>query len=218
MKHTGLKLNNRGAAMMVCIIIIAILMIFTFSLLAVSYTLYSSQNNAMQDDKNSEAAKSLAVAIRDELTAGTEESSLCKYLRYNIVADPEGELTDEQVWPCYDPSREGHDAAYAKRYFLLKKSEAADIPGYPSETGVCMWWTKELKEGSTDPKVYLFVETECRSGSQSYVVRSRYQLKRRKGNDTGSSYPAFSGSRNLNPVKNRIDTSEVWLWKFVESE
>ena len=214
-KRVRLKLNDRGVALMVCITIIAILMIFCFSLLAVAYSLYSSQNNNLQDDRNSEAAKSLAMAIREELTSGEEDSFLCKYLRYNIVAEEDALLDPLEVWPHYAAGEENHGEKDARRYFSLQKSDYADIKGFPSDISLCMWWTKP-EEGDIDGKVNLFVEIESRAGSQSYVIRNRYELD--TDNSTRSIYSKKSMQKSINPGEKTIDTHYVWHWTFVESE
>lgn len=215
MLRDRLKLNDRGVAMMVCITIIAVLMIFCFSLLAVSYSLYTSQNNSMQEEKNAEAAKSLDMALRQELTSESEDSFLCKYLRYNIVAGYDEPLnTKGETWPHYAPDESGHDASYAKRYFKLEKTDGVSINGMPSETSVGMWWTRTT-EGSSNEVVHLFVEVTCRSGSQSYVVTSEYELLQRKSEP--SSYAPMSDQIEVNPAKNWINRTYRWRWKYLGS-
>ena len=214
MLRDRLKLNNRGVAMMVCITIIAILMVFCFSLLAVSYSLYTSENNSMQEEKNAEAAKSLDMALREEITADSEDSFLCKYLRYNIVAGYDEALnTKGETWPHYSPEESGHDASSAKRYFRLDKTDGVSINGLPSETSVCMWWTRNETGGSGE-EIHLFVEVTCRSGSQSYVVTSEYELLQRKGNST---YAPMSDQIEVNPAKNWINRLYRWRWKYLGS-
>lgn len=217
MRQGRLKLNDRGVAMMVCITIIAILMIFCFSLLAVSYSLYSSQNNSMQEEKNSEAAKSLDLALREELTSGSEDSFLNKYLRFNIVAGQDALVnTKGETWPHYDPDLAEHDASYAKRYFTLEKTDGVSINGFPSRTSVCMWWTLDKAENDENEIVHLFVETECVSGSQSYVITSEYELSERSGKP--STYNPASEQREVNPADNRINRKYIWYWKYLGSE
>lgn len=217
MRRQGSKTDNRGVAMMVCITIIAILMIFCFSLLSVCYSLYSSQNNSMQEDKNAEAAKSLDMSIREDLTSGSEDSFLAKYLRYNIVSgndalkNPGGE-----TWPHYDPDKDSNTWEYAKRYFRLEKSDSASINGFPSSTSVCMWWTCPGTSVNKSDYTHLFVEVECRSGSQSYVIRSEYELREKTG--TISDYAEVTGQTDVNPAGNLIDRRCVWIWKYLGSE
>lgn len=218
-----LKKDNRGVAMMVCIVIIAILMIFCFSLLAVSYNFYSSQNNSMQEDKNAEAARSLDMAIREELTADSEDSFLCKYLRYNIVSGNDAYYcTKGETWPHYDPEAEveqdglPHDMKAAKRYFKLEKSDSVSLNGFPAETSVCMWWTQPGTCVNDSESTHLFVEVECRSGSQSYVIRSEYELLELK--KTSSYVSSTSTQPDINPAGNTIDRHYRWRWKYVGSE
>ena len=216
MIKSRLKLNDRGVAMMVCITIIAILMVFCFSLLAVSYSLYTSQNNSMQEEKNAEAAKSLDMALREELSADSEDSFLCKYLRYNIVAGYDEPLNIKgETWPHYDPGADGHDASYAKRYFKLQQSDGVSINGLPSETSVGMWWTKKTPENGGSEEIHLFVEVTCRSGSQSYVITSEYELLQRRGNP--SSYAPMSDQLEVNPAQNYINRIYRWRWKYLGS-
>ena len=214
-KNYSIKTDDRGVAMMVCITIIAILMIFCFSLLAVSYSLYSSQNNTMQEERNAEAAKSLSMAIREELTADSEDSLLVKYLRYNIVTGADAEKNEEESWPHYEPGVTGHDEESAKRYFKLQKSDAVSINGVPSSTEICMWWTAPETEINPDEDAHLFVEVECRSGSQSYVVCSEYKLM--EFDDEVCSYAANSEQVSINPAHRFIDRNFIWRWEFVGS-
>ena len=216
-KKTRLRIcgNDRDVAMMVCVVIIAV--VFCFSLLAVSYSLYSSQNNSMQEDKNAEAAKSLSMAIREELTSESEDSFLCKYLRYNIVSGNDAPLCVKgETWPHYDPETAGHDADAAKRYFLLEKSDAVSINGFPGSLSVCMWWTSPGTSVNDSQKTHLFVEVESRSGSQSYLIRSDYELLERSGQPSG--YVRTSTQTDINPAGNSINRMYRWQWRYVGSE
>ena len=206
--------KDKGVAMVVCITIISILVIFCFSLLLVSYTLYASQNKNNQSDLNQEAAKSLADAFRQELTESNEKSNLMKYLRYNVY---------QNSWPFYEPGVDGHDDVDAKRYFTIEKNGTSDIAGYPGKVEVCMYWT--LPEGATsfDPSadsaaknhLHLFLEITTKSGSQSYTILSTYELSVRVGTST---YPDQSIYANFNPANNTINREEKWVWKFLGSE
>lgn len=218
-----LKKDNRGVAMMVCIVIIAILMIFCFSLLAVTYSFYASQNNSMQEDKNAEAARSLDMAIREELTADSEDGFLCKYLRFNIVSGNDAYYCPQgESWPHYDPDAgvelDGleHDMKAAKRYFKLEKSDSVSLNGFPSEMSVCMWWTQPGTSVNDSESTHLWVEVESRSGSQSYVIRSEYELLEMK---KASSYVSSTSTQaGINPAGNTIDRRYRWRWKYVGSE
>ena len=67
-KNNNLTSNNKGASMIVAIIIMGILIVFTFSLMLVAYTLYASQTKNIASMKCSESANTLSQAIEDELS------------------------------------------------------------------------------------------------------------------------------------------------------
>lgn len=212
--------KNNGVAMIVCITIIAVLVIFCFSLLLVSYTFYASQNKNTQSDRNAEAAKSLSFALREEIVESSEKSNLVKYLRYNV---------QQKSWPFYAPGVDGHGEVEAKRYFKLSKNDKADIKGYPGKIEVCIYWMlpedmdldpetweREMLSGKLDVNhTRLFVEVECKSGSQSYVTVSEYQLFVYKDHST---FPPTSTVVAVNPAGNSIDTERIWKWSFVGIE
>ena len=202
--------KNDGVAMIVCITIISILVIFCFSLLLASYTFYASQNKNTQSDLNAEAAKTLSMALREELTESSEKSNLVKYLRYNVQQDS---------WPYYEPSTSGHEAEYAKRYFNLNVNGDTVLDGYPGMVSVSMYWMlpepeeeEETPDADDINRTRLFIEVECKSGSQSYVVVSEYQLSVFNENST---YIAQSTKKSFNPANKTINTNEVWKWGFV---
>ena len=76
-----------------------------------------------------------------------------------------------------------------------------------------MWWTRNETGGSGE-EIHLFVEVTCRSGSQSYVVTSEYELLQRKGNST---YAPMSDQIEVNPAKNWINRLYRWRWKYLGS-
>ena len=161
---------NKGVTMIVAIIIMAILVIFTFSLTLIAYTLYASQNKNVASMRCAEAANTLSVALENELTYVNDsddiypekDSYLYRYLRYNLCQD-------NVTWPYYiadDVS--GHDKKAAYRYFDLRYNsekkqnvtpadggassvEAVDgIEGMPGKTIVCIYW--KLPENATVTK------------------------------------------------------------------
>ena len=242
MKIGNYKNNkNSGATMIVCIIIMAILMTFTFSLAIVSYTLYSSQNKNIASKKCSEAANTLSVAIDEELTSSNayKNSYLWRYIRCNIL--------QESTWPFYasELSGDDHNETAAYRYFNMKYTEAdvvKSVEGAPSKTSVCIYWelpedyeastyeqsgninglTGEEKEGTR-----LFVEITCEAGSQSYTIVNEYTLKAvtlvDDSSDEVSNYINEMTSlqddhAQFNPCENNIATNEKWEWELVSRE
>ncbi len=200
------KADNRGVALMVAVVIIGILMVFTFSLLLVTYTLYSSQNKKAASLRNAEAANTLSQAITTELEKGEDlpAAELWRYLRFNICQDG--------TWPYYYPGASyiGHDEKAAFRYFNLnynyvtryfgEASKKADTPegedydppggmeGFPGSVKLCVYWrlpaekeadyeTVEAKPSEIQKsKLRLYVEVICETASQSYVVKNCYTL------------------------------------------
>ena len=198
--------DDSGATMIVAIVIMTILIVFTFSLTLIAYTLYASQNKNIASMRCSEAANTLSKALGDELTYQNDaenrypefDSYLYKYIRFNI-------LQDNKTWPYYDPQESaGHDKASAYRYFDLmyynnkqaydenmnkKDGETVDsVEGLPGKTTVCVYWM--LPEG-VDPAsvpcaksdltskkgVRLVIEVTCEVASQSYTVEREYVLE-----------------------------------------
>lgn len=165
--------KEKGMTMIVAVVIMAILIVFTFSLTLIAYSLYSSQNKNLSSMKCAEAANTLVVALADELCyedAATErypeyDSYLYKYIRYNL-------FHSSQTWPYYKKNDEDHNATKACRYFDLnyntkkkvydengeeKKQENEEgeqtsvnvdhVEGLPGKTVVCIFW--ELPSGAT---------------------------------------------------------------------
>jgi hypothetical protein len=190
--------HNKGATMLVAIIIMAILIVFTFALTLAAYTLYASQNKNIASMKCAIAANSLSDALTGELNYiydvpddevklyPEQESYLYKYLRFNIC--------QEGTWPYYAPGETGHTAEYAYRYFDLmhntnKTVEGKKIDyieGIPGKVVICIYWM--LPEGvdpSTNPDlttldkngIRLFVEVTCEASSQSYTAKKEYVLR-----------------------------------------
>ena len=156
--------HDAGAALIFAVIVISILIIFTFSLSLIAYTLYASQTKNIASMRCREAANSLSVALGDELTYEDtvnnkypeSESYLYKYLRYNLCQDT--------TWPYYvSDNTVGHDRKAAVRYFKLssngaKKVYDADmevkkdadgdgilvrdsgVEGLPGKTEVAVYW------------------------------------------------------------------------------
>ena len=159
-------LCNRGATMIAALVVMTILIAFTFSLTLVAYTLYASQNKNNVSMKCAEAANTLSDALGDEITYIDEannrfpeyDSYLYRYLRYNIC--------QSRTWPYYDPkdtTNHGKDKAF--RYFDLyhntskvlydengepvtvtddSGNEAVqnidNVEGMPGNVEVCMYW------------------------------------------------------------------------------
>ncbi len=179
--------DHKGASMMLAIIIIGIILVFTFSLLLVSYTLYASQNKKVSSVRCSEAANSLSVALEDELddSEAYKNSALYKYLRCNA-------LQGTKTWPYYDPKTDGHGRDEAFRYFDLNTNgNYPEVEGFPGSIKLCIYWTpkdnddiknklqtKSFEElGNDRSGAEIHIEIIAVSGSQTYTVTNSYEVK-----------------------------------------
>ena len=220
--------------MMVAVVIIGILMIFIFSLLLVSYTLYASQNKKPSARKNSEAANSLSLAMQTELEQpeAYNESALWKYLRCNIL---------QTTWPYYEPGTSGHGDKEAFRYFTLnyqridefevnlEESQSGmlgELSGFPGNVEVCMYW--ELPDDVTNVEkanpsgiedktgTKLHMEIICETANQKYVVTNHYVLTQSTdpSSDEKKTLNKLSSDSNYNPYSTTIKSNEKWVWEL----
>lgn len=240
--------NNHGAALMVAVVIIGILLVFTFSLLLVTYTLYSSQNKNAASKRNSEAANTLSKALTTELTK--TDGELWRYLRFNIC--------QQNTWPYYDPeyAGTGHDEKAAFRYFNLNvnyiesyfgesvnsQTEGGttvnedlqnSMEGFPGSVKLCIYWAPpqgmidedhslvsitDIMNNKKDLR--LFVEVICETASQSYVVKNEFKL-RLVPTDTKQKnrLKAYSEVPAYKPLDDTVyNPDEGWNWDFVTRE
>ena len=236
------KDNNRGAALMVAVVIIGILMVFTLSLLLVTYSLYSSQNKNAAGTRNSEAANTFSVALTTELEKKQSDSELWRYLRFNIC--------NRGTWPYYKPGLAGHGETEAFRYFDLnynfvskyfdtpsttEQDPLSGLEGFPGKMKLCIYWrvpankddvaetyAESLYDGANKTGVRLYIEVICETGSQSYVVKNEYILTE---DDFGSGeYRLKNALKNYvdidayNPLGLDIDLTKKWIWNFNSRE
>ena len=223
-RNTSLS-NNRGSALFVVIIIIGVLVIFAFSLLLVSYTLYASQNKRAASLRCSEAANTLSEAMKGELEdeEAYSRSWLWVYLRYNLFQN------SDKTWPYYDPNKAGHTSEYAYRYFNLKPNTNYGVEGFPGEIELCMYWTlpedsvledDELEVASIEEKdgAHLYIDVICSSGSQSYTLQDKYRINVTEYTPADADKVAaieddFTNKKK-NPLGNNIQTNEDWEFEY----
>lgn len=232
------KLNNRGAAMMLTVVLIMVIMIFAFSLILVSYTLYSSQTKNLSSARNMEAVNSLSLALQDEMedADASANSNLWKYIRCNIVYNDTS--TEWLDWPYYAENSDGvalagHTSTEAYRYFTLDKNP--DIEGFPARTRVCIYWM--LPEGMSEAAfktmlanpdsadaiiaktgVRLVMEITAESGSQIYRVTDTYQLSVTETTDALEQTAISLASQNpdCNPALHTVSSNEKWAWVRID--
>ena len=233
--------KNKGAALIVAIIVIAVLMVFAFSLMLVTYTLYSSQNKKIASKKCSEAANTLSQAMETELTDKEAylNSDLWIYLRFHLM---------QEDWPFYEPKLDGHKAADSiKTYDMFVNPQYIEngkstLTGYPGSIIIKVYWMlpeqvyedhKSDREmtyiNSLDPATFtmadkkdirLFVEMTAESANQSYTVKNEYTLQIGPYNDDDNPEKkkianSYSGNELYNKGhKYSIKSNEHWIWKF----
>ncbi|MBP5565108.1 MAG: hypothetical protein J6X45_05245 [Lachnospiraceae bacterium] len=227
MKKRISRQQNKGAAMIMTVIIIAIIMVFCFSLILVSYNLYASQNKNLATMRNTEASESLVHALDAELTDNENigKSPLWKYIRMNVAyktdftSDP-----DWNDWPYYDPSASSgpHSEASAVREFALTGNP--DMQGVPADVRVYMYWMipgsvddfKTKVEGGGYPNgVRLHVKVVSKTANQTYEAEEVYKLTVRKNDNEGKAILSAIDS-SCNPGGHTIDSNEKWIWKRVK--
>ena len=239
--------KNSGAAMVVAIIVIAVLMVFTFSLILVSYTLFASQNKRVASKKCSEAANSLSLAMASELDSSKNEnayknSDFWIYLRYHLM---------QGDWPFYEPKLEGHRESNAFKSFEMMvnpnyiPSGKSTIDGYPGSVKIRAYWmlpktlydehsietepdffrTYTFSDWSDKSGVRLFLEITCESASQSYTVKNEYYLSIVPYDSTDpdqESEMTILASYATSPLYNSdhktIMSGERWRWVFEKRE
>ena len=236
MNHTSKrKLNNKGAAMVLTVVIILVVMIFVFSLILVSYNLYASQTKNLTSTRNAEAVNTLSNALADELTDGDAylNSNLWKYIRYNIAYnDTSGDWED---WPCYLLQDDGitavagHDRNYACRYFTVDNN--SNIEGTPAVTTVCIYWMPPEGMDAVDfataiaanpisakNGLRLIVETTAQTANQVYRVTDIYELSVNKITDAAKIQELrLEGEvSEFNPVPHTVNYDEDWTFVHVE--
>ena len=222
-----LRVDNSGSALFVVIIVIAVLIIFAFSLLLVSYTLYASQNKRAASLRCSEAANSFSSALKGEMEdpEAYKNSWFWMYLRYNLYQN------SNVTWPYYDPEKTGHTAEYAYRYFKVKPNANYDVEGFPGEIELCMYWTlpedsvledDELYEASIDDKngAHLCVDITCSSGSQSYSIQDKYLINvvgftsDAEDQEEKDAIKDEEANTLKNPLGNYIKGTEKWSFVY----
>ena len=230
-----IKKNNKGAAMVVTIIIIAVLVVFSFTLILISYNLYASQNKNLASDRNSEAANTLSRALQEELDPAnnpTKNSNLWRYLRCNIAY--EGGSTEENGgwvdWPYYEAGVDHHGYEEAKRYFKLDNN--SQIEGMPADVSLCIYWElpddparideqtglpcKKTPEQVEEKRsgIILYIEINCVTGGQTYQIIDKYELEIYDASEDIllQGYIQEADVVRYNPIAHTIDKNEDWHW------
>lgn len=148
-KRGKISYDNRGSAIVTALVVSAVLMVLSLSLLAISYSLFLSQKKSTGDVGNTNdremfysaievfeqellkgehkewdasADESIIEANQDDNSFGTKiVNSVLDYYR----VDNEGNSLAK--WPCYDPSDLNSDVEKVSRYFDIECLSSYDI-------------------------------------------------------------------------------------------
>ncbi len=223
--------------MILTIVLIAVMMIFVFSLILVSYNLYASQSKNLASKRNAEAVNSFSIALENELTSSEAAtySNLWKYIRVNVaytIVDNR-DNADWYDWPYYDPEATTglHTKENAVRYFNVDHN--TEMEGFPADLSVGIYWT--IPEGKTAAEmqaaidsesisarkgILLYVETTAVTASQTYTVTDCYRLQIKENKDTEEkAIETIASNLTYNVfglMMTSADKKEKWKWVHVE--
>lgn len=229
----GKKIDNRGSAMIVSLVIGTVVMVFCLSLLLVSYSLYTSTVKNAKYEQCKQITESYSRYLDASLVApaysdiedmytdlNNSKNNIWFYLRYNLLQDN---------WPLYvfDESTD-EDEKKAYRYFkVVPSNDGNGFSKYASNISTCMYLVKDEVDEDIEDKeknYYLHVIVECDLGDVSYRVENIYnlnimelELEENPSEDYSQKCSAVEvGNALVNPSNNHITVSERWMITFDE--
>lgn len=224
----GAKLNrkglkDKGSAMIVAIIVSMVVFVFALSLLLVAYSLFSSSTRRITQNQCRELTKTISIELEKELTETSYSSfaeqrqalddgrdMLWQYIRYNVC---------QGSWPYYEgDDKVGNDEKSAYRYFNLDVTggDSSSYAAMADDISVCIYWENDGSYISSKDDTVLCVKVTCSKGEQSSTMLTKYILS--CVNYDGDTSSTDSGNESVNPSDNLIETSEHWVWSFLERE
>lgn len=217
------KEENRGSAMIVAIVVSMVVVVFSLSLLLVSYALFSSSVRRVTQNQCRELSKTISIEIEKELTTPAYTSFdmqkkdvtdgknlLWQYLRYNVC---------QGNWPYYESeSTTGHDEKAAYRYFTLAATggDTTKYAAMADDISVCIYWENDGSYQISKNDVVLCVKVTCTKGDQMAAMLSKYNLSCMDYENAVEGVDA--GNKTVNPTDNAIEKKEYWSWSFLERE
>lgn len=188
--------KNQGAAMIVAMVVGVVLMAFALSLLAVSYSLFSSASQRTTQLQCRELARSIDRELQRELTEPNyatyakqkedegKKNNLWFFVRYNL-----GQSNSNQSgWPYYKEGEAGHSKEDSSKYFTLDASDDSELQGWADEISICLYWEIDdsIEEDDTsaesglladkDNKIILHTVIKIQRGDSSYTLDTPYRL------------------------------------------
>lgn len=229
-KMKGKKLDNRGSAMIVSIVVSVVVMAFCLSLLLVAYSLYVSTAKETKFEQCKDITESFSKYITDEITKPVyldinemfndmdSKNVIWFYLRYNLL---------QANWPKYirdDSTDEDENKAY--RYIKINSSDKNNtFSKYASCLSVCFYYEDDyVSDDGKEENYTLHVIVSCNYGDTSYSVENIFNLNitdfeipdNPSEEYNNKSAALEKGNGKYNPAGNTIDTSKKWIFTFDE--
>jgi hypothetical protein len=156
--------EERGAAMIVAVIVSMVIMVFSLTLLLSSYALYVSVQGGVTEIQCRELAASISAEVEQELTETDQETPLYSYLR--------AMLWQEDEWPAY--ASEEMKLETVCKYFSL------EIPdGYEDladQVLMTLYWTVEQQEEGA-PCAVVHISIRAGKNDDAYVTEQAYGVE-----------------------------------------
>lgn len=161
----GNVFNNRGAAMIAALCIMAIFVTLCLSMLLTSSVLMHKAQNRLYEEQ----CKISAVSMSKEL-----EYDLCSDKTSDFYAYITREIDIENWanWPYLNTDELNHGEQSPKIYRDYTVSDGTDISGSTGEVTARMYW--EFGMGGAVSDVFLHVEVTANKSGEAYTVKSVY--------------------------------------------
>lgn len=185
------KENNEGAALLISIIIMTVVMMLGLTMLLAVYSLHSTASRQHVINQNHELAKSIGAVIEKDIVSSPADRAA------DPTAYPIWTYLDAKIWtnewPCYDSEVRGHTKEYAYRYFTVdfttfesgvSAADKTSVQSLMKESSILMYWKlpsdlsiDDMSESSQKSGTTLYVVVTCGAGGNKSTVTRHYELK-----------------------------------------
>lgn len=171
--------ENKGAAMILAICVMAVITVLCLSLLLISGIALSNAESRLAKEQTRVLAVTYSEQIREQIEASTgsmapgetspDKLSLTDYIWNNV---------NTVNWPYYNEEEVGHTKGYAYRTFQIRPEDQPSVDswykGVLSSLSLTMYWTSATNEMPEDSKLYVVVTAE--RNKQSSTITTVYGL------------------------------------------
>lgn len=211
--------NKQGAALLVAVVIMAVLMVLGLLLLLTAFSLFSTAARQMDSEQCHELALSLSEELQKDIEVSLEKygdfqelvkggrNPLYVYLRYEL-------WQETNAWPYYNEDELNHNKMEnVIRYFKLggdggmEESAASLVDSVRVE----IYWEAEANAESKSDTGLVLTVICSKNGSQARV-RNTFELHQM---EYEGGVP--EGSRTDN-ARNIIVEGENWKWDLIERQ